>query len=54
MLHDFGMSLDFLAALCTLLYIGRLLLQSESYEGMLCNEMKKRSLLNQHVRPKAA
>lgn len=54
MLHDFSMSLDFLAALCTLVYIGRLILQSDSYQGFLCTEMKKRSLLNQQVRPRVA
>ena len=50
MLHEFSMSLDFLAALCTLVYIGRLVLQSGSCEGLLLTEMKKRSLLNQQVR----
>lgn len=55
MLHDFSMSLDFLAALCTLVYIGRLVLQSGSYEGLLLStDLKKRSLHNQQVRPRTA
>lgn len=54
MLHDFSTGLDFLAALCTLLYIGRLLVQRESGVASFCHEAKKRSLLNQQIHQRAA
>lgn len=53
MLNDFSTGLDFLAALCTLVYIARLLVQSSQEQYALGIDAKKRSLLNQVVRSRA-
>ena len=54
MLNDFTLTLDFIAALFTLLYIGKLLFKGEDVEinSILMAGLEKRSLLNQHVRPR--
>lgn len=59
MLHDFSLGLDFLAALCTLLYVVRLLVIGDSNPfsmkvASFGYEAKKRSLLNQQVRARFA
>ena len=59
MLQDFSLGLDFLAALCTFLYVVRLLVlgDSDSMSMRIANfgyEAKKRSLLNQHVKARLA
>lgn len=58
MLGDFSLSLDFLAALCTLLYVARLLVFGQvfgdSRSVSFCSDARKKSLLNQQIRPRVA
>lgn len=57
MLNEFISSMDLLAALFTVVYLGKLIVESKSGSDLLspwCDvwSCEKRSLLNQQVRPK--
>lgn len=53
MLSEFVLSLDFLAAVATLCYIAKLLFFRDSAISLHNLSFEKRSLLNQHVFPRA-